>query len=59
MEIKLEQRLEASEKRLEEVDKLLMEESTMKDMKLFRDLSIERANLAPVVEKYLEYNYKL
>ncbi len=55
MEIKLEQRLEASEKRLEEVDKLLMEESTMKDMKLFRDLSKERANLAPVVEKYLEY----
>ena len=55
MEIKLEQRLEASKKRLEEVDKLLMEESTMKDMKLFRDLSKERANLAPVVEKYLEY----
>ena len=55
MEIKLEQRLEASEKRLEEIDKLLMEESTMKDMKLFRDLSKERANLAPVVEKYLEY----
>lgn len=55
MEEKLHSRLEATEKRLAEIDKLLMDESTMKDMKLFRDLSKERANIAPVVEKYEVY----
>ena len=33
MEEKLHSRLEATEKRLAEIDKLLMDESTMKDMK--------------------------
>ena len=55
MEEKLLQRLEATVVRLEEVDRLLMDESTMKDMKKFRDLSKERANIGPVVEKFLEY----
>ncbi|MCH5172320.1 MAG: peptide chain release factor 1 [Erysipelotrichales bacterium] len=55
MEEKLQERLEATIVRLEEVDRLLMDESTMKDMKKFRDLSKERANIGPVVEKYLEY----
>ena len=55
MEEKLHSRLETTETRLAEIDKLLMDESTMKDMKLFRDLSKERANIAPVVEKYEIY----
>ena len=55
MEEKLQQRLEATVLRLEEIDKLLMDENTMKDMMKFRDLSKERANIGPVVEKYLEY----
>lgn len=55
MEEKLLQRLEATVIRLQEVDRLLMDESTMKDMKKFRDLSKERANIGPVVEKFLEY----
>lgn len=55
MEEKLLQRLEATVIRLQEVDRLLMDESTMKDMKKFRNLSKERANIGPVVEKFLEY----
>lgn len=55
MEEKLLQRLEATVLRLKEVDSLLMDENTMKDMKKFRELSKERANIGPVVEKFLEY----
>ncbi len=52
MEEKLYQRLEATKKRLNEIDQLLMDEQTMQDLNKFRELSKERANIAPVVEKY-------
>lgn len=56
MEEKLHQRLETTKKRLEEIDQLLMDEQTMKDLSKFRELSKERANIAPVVEKFDLYN---
>lgn len=52
-------RLIASQKRLEEIDKLLLEDSVVSDMKTFKALSKERSQLEPIVEKYLEYkNYE-
>ena len=48
-------RLKTSEERLKEIDNLLLEEETAKDMKLFKSLSKERSNLEPVVEKFHEY----
>jgi len=56
MEEKLYQRLETTKKRLEEIDQLLMDEQTMQDLNKFRELSKERANIAPVVEKFDLYN---
>ena len=40
-------RLEASEIRFAEVEKELLDENIMKDMKRFRDVSKERATLEP------------
>ena len=48
-------RLEATKVRLGEIDKELMEESVTKDIKRFRDLSKERANLEPIVDEYEKY----
>lgn len=48
-------RLDATTTRLEEVERLLMEEDVMKDRFRYRDLSKERAHLEPIVEKYLEF----
>ena len=48
-------RLKTSEERLKEIDNLLLEEETAKDMKLFKSLSKERSNLEPVIEKFHEY----
>ena len=55
MEEQMRKRLEATILRLEEVDRLLMDESVMGDRYRYRDLSKERAHLEPIVEKYLEY----
>lgn len=55
MENSMLKRLEATEVRLAEVDKELMDENVMKDMRRFRDLSKERASLEPVVEGYKKY----
>lgn len=55
MEKNMEDRLIASQKRLAEIDELLLKEETSKDMKLFKSLSKERSDLEPVVEKYNEY----
>ena len=52
MENSMIKRLEATKVRLREIDKELMDENVMKDMRRFRDLSKERANLEPVVECY-------
>ena len=55
MEQSMLKRLQASEVRFEEVEKELLDENIMKDMKRFRDLSKERSVLEPVVEGYHRY----
>lgn len=59
MEEKMYQRLETTLIRFQEIDSLLMSEETMKNMNEFRALSKERANLEPIVEKYLAYKKTL
>ena len=48
-------RLEVAIKRLEEIDRELMDENIMKDIKHFREISKERANIEPQVTSYLSY----
>ena len=55
MEESMYQRLVTSRERLKEIDELLLDENTMKDMKLFRDISKERATLEPQVEAFDKY----
>ena len=55
MESSMLKRLEATKIRLEEIDQQLMDESVTRDIKRFRDLSKERANLEPVVNEYERY----
>ena len=55
MEDSMYQRLLTARERLKEIDELLLDENTMKDMKLFRDISKERANLEPQVEAFNKY----
>lgn len=55
MEEQMLRRLEATIVRLEEIDRLLMDEAVTSDRHRYRDLSKERANIEPIVEKYEEY----
>ena len=55
MENTMLKRLEATRIRLEEIDKELMDENVTRDMRHFRDLSKERANLEPIVECFHKY----
>lgn len=55
MDKNMRDRLVTSEKRLSEIDELLLKEETSKDMKLFKALNKERSNLEPIVEKFHEY----
>ena len=55
MDEALKKRLETTKVRLAEIDAQLLEENVTRDIKLFRDLSKERANLEPVVEAYDKY----
>ena len=55
MEDSMYQRLNVATKRLEEIDKELLDENTMKDIKHFREISKERANLEPQVEAFNKY----
>lgn len=55
MEQSMLKRLEVSKQRLEELDKELLDENVTKDVRRFRDLSKERANLEPVVGGYEKY----
>ena len=55
MEESMFQRLNVASKRLEEIDKELLDENTMKDIKPFRDISKERAVLEPQVEAFNKY----
>lgn len=55
MEQAMLKRLEATKVRLSEIDEELSKDSAADDMKKFRDLSKERAQLEPVVECYEKY----
>ena len=55
MEDSMYQRLETAKKRLHEIDEELLLESTLKDRRLFRDLSKERAYLLPQVEAFEKF----
>ena len=55
MEESMFQRLSVASKRLEEIDKELLDENTMKDIKHFREISKERAVLEPQVETFNLY----
>ena len=48
-------RLEVTKVRLAEIDKELLDENVTRDIRRFRDLSKERANLEPIVENYEKY----
>lgn len=47
--------LVAAQKRLEEIDKELLRDDIASNRNYFRDLSKERANLEPIVEKFNEF----
>ncbi len=55
MEEQMLKRLEATVKRLSELDVLLLDQQVLSDRHRYRDLSKERANIEPIVEKYSEY----
>ena len=55
METSMLKRLEATKVRLEEIDQELMDERVTSDIRRFRELSKERANLEPVVNEYESY----
>ena len=55
MEDSMRQRLIAGRKRLQEIDEELLDENTVKDLKHFRDISRERANLDPQVAAFDKY----
>ena len=55
METSMLKRLEATKVRLGEIDNELMSETATSDIRHFRELSKERANLEPVVECYEKY----
>ena len=55
MEDSMRQRLIAGRKRLQEIDEELLDENTVRDLKHFRNISKERANLEPQVEAFGQY----
>ena len=55
MEDSMRQRLIAGRKRLAEIDEELLDENTVRDLKHFREISKERANLEPQVEAFAQY----
>ena len=59
MEKNMQERLEAAIIRLQEVDKILMNDTIAGDRHAYRDLSKERATLDEQVSKYLEYKKAL
>jgi len=57
MDKNMRDRLIATEKRVSEIDELLLKEETARDTNKFRDLNIERSELSPLVDKFHEYCY--
>ncbi|MFA7377936.1 MAG: peptide chain release factor 1 [Bacilli bacterium] len=55
MEESMLRRLEATKKRLAEIDNELANENVVRDISRFRSLSKERSNIADICEKYDEY----
>ena len=55
METSMLKRLEATKIRLGEIDQELMDEKVTSDIRRFRELSKERANLEPIVDEYEKY----
>ena len=55
MDKSMRDRLNTSEKRLTEIDDLLLQPETSSDMNLFKKLSKERSQLEPIVDKYHEF----
>lgn len=55
MDKNMRDRLETSEKRLIEIDNLLMDPEITSDLNKFKELSKERSKLAPIVEKFSEF----
>ena len=55
METSLQKRLEITKTRLNEIDEELSNENITRDIKRFRDISKERANLDLIVEAYDKY----
>lgn len=55
METSMYERLKVAIKRLQQIDEELMDENVMKDIKHFREISKERANLEPQVEAFNKY----
>ncbi|HOF53130.1 MAG: peptide chain release factor 1 [Bacilli bacterium] len=56
MEDSMLKRLDATKKRLAEIDEELADESVMRDISHFKNLSKERSNIADICEKYDEYS---
>lgn len=57
MDKNMHDRLVASDKRLKEIDELLLLPETSGDMREFKKLSKERSVLEPIVEKFNEWEY--
>src|SRR5574344_1573315 len=57
MEKNMYDRLVATEKRLNEIDQLLLSPEVTRDNNRFRDLNIERSELDPIVQKFHEFVY--
>ena len=57
MDKNMHDRLAASEKRIKEIDELLLLPETSSDMKEFKKLNKERSVLEPIVDKYHEWTY--
>ena len=55
MEENLKARLEAMRQRLINIDQQLLDENTVNDFRLFRNLSKERSEIVPVLDLYDEY----
>ena len=55
MDESLRNRLETTAARLDEIDEQLADPNVTKDMKKFRSLTIERSQIADVVDKFNEY----
>lgn len=57
MEKNMYERLLTTEKRLKEIDELLLKDEVTRDNNKFKELNIERSELEPIIDKFHEYLY--